>query len=127
MTRKYPAIIYKNNTLPDGIEIEVSRALVDLVKKSDGPAFHVFIEEEVYEPEFHTAHELLDEIEKSGDYPDNELTDNIQKAHDEMRSNGKYNIGFSITPDKRFMCQSCEHDFKSLLNLGRHYEEKHLK
>lgn len=116
--KKYPAIIHKNNTLPDGIEIEVSRALVDAVKQSDGPVFHVFIEEEVYEPQFETALEMRNKVKEIRE------EEHIIETEEDAPIG---NIQFAITNDAKFTCLTCNSTYKSLLNLGRHYEEKHLK
>lgn len=118
MTKKYPAIIHKNKKAPDGIEIEIPRALLELTMNEKGPALHVFIEKEEYNPQFETALTMrnkLKEIKK----------DELVEAETEATEEGA--IRFTITDDSKFVCCACNLVYKSLLNLGRHYEEKHLQ
>lgn len=110
--KKYPAIIYKTNRAPE-IEITIPQALVDMVMKEKGPALHVFIEKEEYEPDFKTALELKEEDSTTGEY--------IAKYGDQDNNNIKFS-----REGKKFKCQ-CGLVYKSLLNLGRHYETKHLE
>lgn len=116
MTKKYPAIIYKNKKAPDGIEIEISKELLELAINEKGPALHVFIEKEEYNPQFETALAMRDKLKE------------IREEEHLIETDAPVgNIQFAITDDSKFTCLTCNSTYKSLLNLGRHYEEKHLK